>query len=822
MPRGRLLLLATLYLVLVCAIGLLQPIRNALALKGLGAAGFYKAYLASAGVALFLVPLGRLAPRISARWLTCGVALWFVSNLVLFRLLFPGGAAFGITFYAWHDLFSAVLVSQFFLATQPLLSGRSAKTAYPFIVAGGSIGATLGGVITGFLVTALGVPSLFLVAAALTAVFALALPLVIPAQAHDAEPAGVRRRAPETAVGWRNVVADRQLRLIAASVVLTVLVKQLVDYQFNTGTAAALVDSDRVSAFQGKFNAATQWLPLVATLVLQPLLRRWGVGAALFMLPAAMLTTNAVVGIWGGLVAVATAKATQSTLQNSAERTGREIVYMPVPAAIKARGKPLIDVGVDSAAKALSAGVIFLVLAALGPGALAWTAAGLSVAWLVLAWALRRGYVRALARAIATRDTTLDVLAASLSGNADLSQVQSELLDGDPDRAAFALDLLARRDQATGGDPSRIPDLAAVLRDPAADISARRAAARALGRIADARALNALLACIAAPEPHPRLRGGALTALSRLHRRAPHLSIGQRPAAAALDHDLEAAARYRTAGAALPADGLPLLRRAVEDAWQRRRENVFRDLALLYPPAVMDGCYRALVSETAQRQDAARDLLEEGLPRSLSARLDPVLQVPAAAASERAAAESSTRAIDSLATDLDPWVRRCATAAPRGPHTGSEPMDDIDKVLLVQRVDVFREARSDHLALLAGIAEEVDVDAGTVLLREDEVPAAVYVVARGEVTLQMAGAPPLVAKPGEGFGALGLIGERPAMFTATVTRPATLLRISRSDLVDLLVDSPELAVALLRGLAHRVDTLLARAPAYSPLGGGEV
>jgi AAA family ATP:ADP antiporter len=817
MPRGRLLLLATLYLVLVCAIGLLQPIRNALALKGLGAAGFYKAYLASAGVVLFLVPFGRLAARISARWLTSGVALWFVSNLVLFRALFPGGPAFGIAFYAWHDLFAAVLVSQFFLATQPLVSGRSAKTAYPFIVAGGSIGATMGGLITGFLVTALGVPSLLLVAAALTAVFALALPLVIPRQPHDAEPAGVRRRAPETAVGWRNVVADRQLRLIAVSVMLTVLVKQLVDYQFNTGSAAALVDTDRISAFQGKFNAATQWLPLVASAVLQPLLTRWGVGAALFMLPAAMLTTNVVVGIWGGLAAVATAKATQSTLQNSAERTGREIVYMPVPAAIKARAKPAIDVGVDSVAKALSAGAIFLVLAFADPGALAWTAAGVSVAWLALAWALRRAYVRALARAIATRDTTLDVVAASLRGGAGLAQVQSALSEGDPDRAAFALDLLARRDQSNG-DPSSIPDLAAVLGNHAADISARRAAARALGRVTDGRALNALLACIAAPEPHPRLRGAALTALSRLHRRAPHLPIGERPATAALDHDLEAAARYRTASDALPTDGPALLRRAVEDAWQRRRENVFRDLALLYPPAVMDGCYRALVSETAQRQDAARDLLEEGLPRSLSARLEPVLQAPSAAAPKRAADESSTRAIDSLATDIDPWVRRCATAAPRGPHTGSEPMDDIDKVLLVQRVDVFREARSDHLALLAGIAEEVDVDAGTVLLREDEVPTAVHVVALGEVTLQMAGAPPLVAKPGEGFGALGVIGERPAMFTAIVTRPATLLRISRSDLVDLLVDSPELAVALLRGLAHRVDTLLARAPAYSPLG----
>ena len=808
MPRGRLLLLAMLYMLLVCAIGLLQPIRNALALKGLGAAGFYKAYLASAGVVLFLVPFGRLAARISPRWLTAGLALFFASNLILFRALFPGGPAFGILFYAWHDLFAAVLVSQFFLSTQSLLTGRTAKTAYPFIIAGGSIGASLGGVITGFLVTSLGVPSLLLVGATLTAAFAVALPVIIPAPPQEAELAGVRRE-PEAQAGWRDVFANRQLRLIAASVVLTILVKQLVDYQFNRGTAAALVDSERISAFQGKFNAATQWLPLVASAILQPLLTRWGVGAALFMLPAAMLATNVGVGIWGGLAAVATAKATQSTLQNSAERIGRELVYMPVPAAIRARGKPIIDVGVDSLSKALSAGAIFLVLAVASPSALAWTAAGLSVGWLGLAWALRRGYVRSLARAIATRDTTLDVL---------LADIQAGVAGGEPDQAAFALDLLARRDGMPAADPDQIPDLAEALADHATNISARRAAARALGRIADARALNALLDCIAAPEHNPRVRGGALTALTRLHRRAPHLPIGKADATAALDHDLDEAARYRTAGAALP--GGALLRRAVEDAWQRRRENVFRDLALLYPPAVMDGCYRALVSETTQRQDAARDLLDEGLPRSLSERLTPVLQAPASAPSApRAPGRSTAETIATLVSDADPWVRRCATAADRRPQTTpSEKMDDIDKVLLLQRVDVFREARSDHLALLAGIADEVDCDAGTVLLRKDEVPTAMHVVVRGEVSLEMPRGAPLIAKTGDGFGALSLIGDRPAIFTATVTGPATLLRISRSDLLDLLVDSPELAVALLRGMAHRVDTLLARAPvsAHSP------
>lgn len=810
MPRGRLLLLAMLYMLLVCAIGLLQPIRNALALKGLGAAGFYKAYLASAGVVLFLVPFGRLAARVPPRWLTTALALFFVSNLVLFRVLYPGGPAFGILFYAWHDLFAAVLVSQFFLSTQGLLSGRTAKTAYPVIIAGGSIGASLGGVITGFLVTSLGVPSLLLVGAALTSAFALALPMVIPAQPHD-DASATGRRAPEPRAGWRTIFADRQLRFIAASVVLTVLVKQLVDYQFNRGTAAALVDPERISAFQGKFNAATQWLPLVASAILQPLLTRWGVGAALFMLPAAMLATNVVVALWGGLAAVATAKATQSTLQNSAERTGREIVYMPVPPAIKARAKPIIDVGVDSLAKALSAGAIFLILAVARPSALGWTAAALSVGWLALAWALRRGYVRSLAHAIATRDTTLDVLLAELRGG---------LSGSEPDQAAFALDLLARRDAGAtpAVDPDRIPDLAAALADQATSDSARRSAARALGRIADARALNALLACVAAPEHNPRVRGGALSALTRLHRRAPQIPIGTSEAAAALDHDLDAAARYRTAGAALP--GGALLRRAVEDAWQRRRENVFRDLALLYPPPVMDGCYRALVSETTQRQEAARDLLDEGLPRSLSERLEPVLENPSSqdSSTPRARNDATAQAIAALTTDADPWVRRCATAADREPHNiPSDHMDDIDKVFLLQRVDVFREARSDHLALLAGIAEETDVAAGTVLVREDAVPNAVHVVARGEVSLAMPGMPPLIAKSGDGFGALGLIGERPAMFTATVTGPATLLRISRSDLLDLLVDSPELAVALLRGMAHRVDTLLARAPAHSLL-----
>lgn len=145
-------------------------------------------------------------------------------------------------------------------------------------------------------------------------------------------------------------------------------------------------------------------------------------------------------------------------------------------------------------------------------------------------------------------------------------------------------------------------------------------------------------------------------------------------------------------------------------------------------------------------------------------------------------------------------------------------MQDVEKVVLLQRLDVFREVRADHLALLAGIAQEVDAGAGAVLMRDEDIPDALYVVGQGEVALRFAGGLVVTVREGGGFGALGLIGERPAMLTAIVAGPrARLLRITRPALADLIVDAPQLAVALLRGMAHHIDRLVAQMPVHSPL-----
>jgi ATP:ADP antiporter, AAA family len=480
---ARLAAMMALYFLVICAVGILRPIKNALALDGLGATAFYKVYLVSALVILFVPVFNRAADRFSWRWLLPGVALFFALNLVVFRLAYvEGSAVFGLAFYGWYDLFAAALVTQFFIATQLFFDARSAKRAYPLVIAGGSLGATLGGAITGFFAQSLGTPNLLLVAAAIITLFAVATPWVW----GTGEVGRAAAERPPVSGGVREVVAifsNRHVQLIAATVLVTILVKQLVDFQYNVLTKEVFDTRDAVTAFQGKFNAATQWLPLVVLAMLRPALQRWGVGAAVLMLPVAMFATTTGLAIAYGLWAAVAAKGSETALRYSAERAGREILYVPVPAEIKLKAKAYIDVAVEKGAgKVLSAGLIALLLVFMDRRGLAIFSMALAGAWLALAVAVRREYVRSLARAIDGRFASLKGLFIALTDAGSLPVLRTALGGESPLRAAFALELLA---QASPEDVrALVPDLMRLVEHEDEEI--RAAALDQLARVTDA------------------------------------------------------------------------------------------------------------------------------------------------------------------------------------------------------------------------------------------------------------------------------------------------------------------------------------------------
>ncbi|MGH7506705.1 MAG: Npt1/Npt2 family nucleotide transporter, partial [Longimicrobiales bacterium] len=397
----RMIAMMVLFFLVVCAVGILRPIKNALALDGLGDTDFYKVYLVSAVVILFVPVYNRVADRVSWRWLIPAVSLFFALHLLVFRLLYrEGSTAFGLAFYGWYDLFAAALVTQFFIATQLFFDARMARRAYPLVIAGGSIGATLGGGVTAFFAQRVGTPDLMLVAAALIAVFSVGMPFVWAVD-RTGQP---RRRshAPLALMSTgelRSLLAHPQVRLIAGMVLVTILVKQLVDYQFNTFSKEVFESRDAISAFQGRFNAATQWLPLVVLAALQPLLRRWGVGLAVMLLPVAMLLTNAGLVLFWGLGMVIAAKGAETSLRYSAERAGREILYVPVPDAIKLRAKAYIDVAIEKGiGKVASAALIFLLLQVMSYRSIALVSTALSLLLLAMAVRVKAEYIRSLGR----------------------------------------------------------------------------------------------------------------------------------------------------------------------------------------------------------------------------------------------------------------------------------------------------------------------------------------------------------------------------------------------------------------------------------------
>jgi AAA family ATP:ADP antiporter len=1032
-----------LFFVVVCAVGILRPIKNALALEGLGATEFYRVYLVSAAVVLF-VPLHTwLARRIGHERLIPAVALFFAANLLAFRAALPqGGPLLGMLFYGWYDLFAAVLVTQFFSVAQGLFHARNAKRAFPLLVAGGSIGAALGGAVTGFLAEQIGTDNLLLIAAGLISAFGLALPLLWRGSApRGGRPAGVRSREPLPALDLGRLLAEPHVRLIALSVLLAVLVKQLVDFQFNVLTLERFETREAVSAFQGKFNAATQWLPLVAFAAIGPILRLWGVGAAVLLLPASMLLAALGLAAFGSLAAAVAAKAVDGTLRYSADRTGREILYLPVPEEIKLTAKSYIDIAVEKGVgKVLAAGLIYLLLPWVGLRGLALVCAALALAWLAVALGLRGEYVRALARSLEGRFASLQGLFASLADASTLPVVQRALAGGDVLQTAFALELveqtgagdarplagslhrlldspseevriralavlakfpesidpervraclsdaapavrqaavrvlcLARpaerddlvrellaspeaairtaalsclalgeisldgarlvdepylqrrraeedpaspawrmelalaagalrpdeeraarllapllddpdpqvasaalrsagfvgaqacfpkmiaglrspatrasaRDALIRQGPRAVEPLAACLLDEAGDPVVRRSIPSVLARIPTQQTVEVLLRSLIAPETDQLLDFRSLKALNKLRARGPGLSFDPDRVLELVEREVDSARRYTEAAGALCRLGeggapLSLLRLALREAWEERREATLRCLGLLFPPEGMHRCHLALASGSAAQRASALEWLEETVGRPRFVRLEPVLQ---AGGDRRGAGGDPRETLRSLWSDGDSWIAQCALAAgaelrldgsesslrrlraspnpaharlgerllarlyaPAGDHAGTrgeDPMDLIEKAFLLQRIDLLQGARSSHLALLASIAEEVEVSSGVTLIRQGEPTDALYVVIRGGVELRGMGER-LRASAGTSFGTWSVVDPGASLLEARTVEPTRLLRITREEFLDLLADNPELAVGMMQGLARRVRVL---------------
>lgn len=134
----------------------------------------------------------------------------------------------------------------------------------------------------------------------------------------------------------------------------------------------------------------------------------------------------------------------------------------------------------------------------------------------------------------------------------------------------------------------------------------------------------------------------------------------------------------------------------------------------------------------------------------------------------------------------------------------------IEKVILLQSIDIFSEVPTEQLSSLAAIAEETSYASGEEIFSENDFPDALYIILEGRVRLHRDGNEIAVAKDREAFGTWALLDDEPRVAGATAEIDTTLLRIDRDDFIDLLADHVQIVRGILKTVVKRLRSLIGR------------
>lgn len=131
----------------------------------------------------------------------------------------------------------------------------------------------------------------------------------------------------------------------------------------------------------------------------------------------------------------------------------------------------------------------------------------------------------------------------------------------------------------------------------------------------------------------------------------------------------------------------------------------------------------------------------------------------------------------------------------------------VEKVILLQNVDVFSEVPAEQLAYLAAIAEECTAKAGQRLYTENDPSDAMFLVLEGRVRLHRGDVEVTTVGPGEAFGTWALFDDDPRVMSATVLQDAELLRLDRLEFIEVLADNVQITQGVLKAVVRRLRAL---------------
>jgi CRP-like cAMP-binding protein len=131
----------------------------------------------------------------------------------------------------------------------------------------------------------------------------------------------------------------------------------------------------------------------------------------------------------------------------------------------------------------------------------------------------------------------------------------------------------------------------------------------------------------------------------------------------------------------------------------------------------------------------------------------------------------------------------------------------IEKALFIKDLEFFEHVSIEQAAAVAAQAIELEFEPGAVIFERGDTAEHVYLVIEGNALAERDSVVVTVFGEGRGFGDLSLATNAAYQFTIRAATHLHVLRFSVSDLVETMLEHPEIAVGVVRALGSRIAEL---------------
>ncbi|MDT8369736.1 MAG: hypothetical protein RQ745_11050 [Longimicrobiales bacterium] len=325
-------------------------------------------------------------PMANRFFIACLVAFW--ASLVFL----PVGARPWIdrVFYVWTSVFALFVVTVFWGLVADCFNNSQGRRLFGFIAIGASVGGIFGSVATSFL-------------AVRVEVFFLLLLACIPLEVASWFARGLHRRfgtgqvevageseRPLAGTSWsgiRAVFRSPYLMAIAGFIALMTFASTVLYFAQADLLYGAIDDRGVRTAFLARMDAAANILTILFEVYLTARIIRWfGVGVALAIIPIAVAAGFVALGIWPTLWTLVIVQVLYRSGRYGLTKPAREVLFTVVSREEKYKSKAFIDAAVYRGGD-LASGWIYAGAAAAGLtiGSIALLAAPVAALWAIVA-----------------------------------------------------------------------------------------------------------------------------------------------------------------------------------------------------------------------------------------------------------------------------------------------------------------------------------------------------------------------------------------------------------------------------------------------------